>query len=221
MKFCDYGCGQESKFQFANGKWCCSKSRNQCVKEREKNSKSCKGKNKGQLPWNKGKKIGPRSLEDRKKISDNHANVFGSKNPMFGRHHKKESKEKISKKFFERYKNPNFLEKLSNSLRKKPNKPENFLVKVLKHLNYKYTGDYTFWINGKNPDFVNFEKKKIIEYFGSYWHDKEVTGKSRKEHEEERKIHFRKNNYEVLIIWEEDLKDVERLSKRILEFDNV
>ena len=96
MKFCDYGCGQESKFQFANGKWCCSKSRNQCVKEREKNSKSCKGKNKGQLPWNKGKKIGPRSLEDRKKISDNHANVFGSKNPMFGKKVSNEIKRKIS-----------------------------------------------------------------------------------------------------------------------------
>jgi len=24
MKLCDYGCGQEAKYQFKNGKWCCS-----------------------------------------------------------------------------------------------------------------------------------------------------------------------------------------------------
>jgi hypothetical protein len=30
MILCDYGCGQEAKFQFKNGKWCCSKSPNSC-----------------------------------------------------------------------------------------------------------------------------------------------------------------------------------------------
>lgn len=37
---CDYGCGQEAHFQLKNGKWCCSKSRNECPSIREKNSKS-------------------------------------------------------------------------------------------------------------------------------------------------------------------------------------
>jgi len=30
MKLCDYGCGQEAKFQFKNGKWCCSNFTSRC-----------------------------------------------------------------------------------------------------------------------------------------------------------------------------------------------
>lgn len=35
MRLCDYGCGREAKYQFKNGKWCCSKHVNQCPKLRE------------------------------------------------------------------------------------------------------------------------------------------------------------------------------------------
>ncbi len=28
---CDYGCGKEAKYQFKNGKWCCSKHSSQCM----------------------------------------------------------------------------------------------------------------------------------------------------------------------------------------------
>ena len=34
-KLCDYGCGQEAKYQFKNGKWCCSEKRNYCFKQKE------------------------------------------------------------------------------------------------------------------------------------------------------------------------------------------
>jgi hypothetical protein len=43
-KKCEYGCGKEAKYQFKNGKWCCSDSYNKCPGMREKNSKSNKGK---------------------------------------------------------------------------------------------------------------------------------------------------------------------------------
>ena len=79
MKLCDYGCGQKAKFQFKNGKWCCSESHSNCPEVRRKNSenskgdkhhyfgkkrseetkkkisKSNKGKCSGRVPWNKGK----------------------------------------------------------------------------------------------------------------------------------------------------------------------
>lgn len=53
-KKCFYGCGKDATYQFKNGKWCCSKSRNSCseviknnpmkdLKIREKCSKSKKG----------------------------------------------------------------------------------------------------------------------------------------------------------------------------------
>lgn len=40
IHFCDYGCGQEAKFQFKNGKWCCSKRWEYCQKTRENKRKS-------------------------------------------------------------------------------------------------------------------------------------------------------------------------------------
>ena len=30
IKLCDYGCGQEAKYQFKNGKWCCSENHKSC-----------------------------------------------------------------------------------------------------------------------------------------------------------------------------------------------
>ena len=76
-KLCDYGCGRKAIHQFKNGKWCCSKIRQQCPeltlkhsnrmrgcnnpmynkthseKTREKISENVKGKSIGRVPWNK------------------------------------------------------------------------------------------------------------------------------------------------------------------------
>jgi hypothetical protein len=35
MELCDYGCGQEAKFIFKNGKKCCSKNHRQCPNKRK------------------------------------------------------------------------------------------------------------------------------------------------------------------------------------------
>lgn len=43
-KKCDYGCGREAKYQFDNGKWCCSESHNSCPAIRKKNSERCKNR---------------------------------------------------------------------------------------------------------------------------------------------------------------------------------
>ncbi len=65
MKLCDYGCGQEATYQFKNGKWCCSKHHNQCTKLKNKIS------------------------EETRKA------VMGKLNPMFGKKHSKETKQKL------------------------------------------------------------------------------------------------------------------------------
>lgn len=44
---CEYGCGQEAKHQFKNGKWCCSTNIAKCPNYKKINSKK--------IPWNKGK----------------------------------------------------------------------------------------------------------------------------------------------------------------------
>jgi len=43
-QLCDYGCEQEAKYQFKNGKWCCSESISGCPEIKKKNSKAKKGK---------------------------------------------------------------------------------------------------------------------------------------------------------------------------------
>ena len=76
MKLCDYGCDQEAKYQFKNGKWCCSKNHAGCLFIITKISKSNKGKNTGPRSEEikrkisnslKGRKTGPPSKETRKK----------------------------------------------------------------------------------------------------------------------------------------------------------
>jgi len=68
MKLCDYGCGQEAKYQFKNGKWCCGNNIAKCPRIRAISSNKLQGKKKtkihrkhlseskkGNIPWNKGK----------------------------------------------------------------------------------------------------------------------------------------------------------------------
>ncbi len=81
MKLCDYGCGQEAKHQFKNGKWCCSENWHSCPFIRNKNSEIMKGKNTGPQSEEhkrkrsksmKGKNTDPLSEEHKKKISESH-----------------------------------------------------------------------------------------------------------------------------------------------------
>lgn len=77
---CNYGCGQEAKYQLNNGKWCCSESYQKCPNIRNKNSEGIKRFNKNtnrdykhryqniseekkrNMSWNKGKSMIPKEL---------------------------------------------------------------------------------------------------------------------------------------------------------------
>ena len=80
MKLCSYDCGQEGKFLFKNGKWCCSKYFSSCPEMRKKNNYSSKGKSLSQETI--------RKMNEAKK---------GKNNPMYGRTHSKETIIKITK----------------------------------------------------------------------------------------------------------------------------
>jgi hypothetical protein len=96
----------------------------------------------------------------------------------------------------------------------KPNKPETFLINLLNKMypgEWKYTGDASFMINGKSPDFTNCNgKKKLIELFGDYWHQGQTP--------QDRSDVFKPYGYETLVIWEHELKNIERLKFRINKF---
>ena len=68
MKICDYGCGQEAKYPFKNGKWCCSPHWTQCPDQRRRVSEAVSGK--GNPMYQR-----EQSIESRKRMSES------SKNP--------------------------------------------------------------------------------------------------------------------------------------------
>lgn len=107
-----------------------------------------------------------------------------------------------------------FQKKQALAHKLKPNKSENFLITLLNKnfpKEYKYVGNFQFWVNGKNPDFMNINgQKKLIELFGNYWH--------RNEEPRNRIRHFKKYGFNTLIIWERELKDINKLEKRLLQF---
>jgi hypothetical protein len=126
------------------------------------------------------------------------------------------------------YENPEFLRRVQQWLKIKPNYPEKLLIKVLNDLfpnTYKYTGDFSFWVGRRNPDFTNDCNKKIIEFFGEYYHGEKYRktigdDKSNEEHEIETIEYYKKYGYQCLIIWWKDLKDISILSNRIINFQN-
>ena len=95
-----------------------------------------------------------------------------------------------------------------------PNKPEILLNSILQELfpnQYKYVGDGQVIIAGKCPDFINESEHKIIELFGDYWHKPE---------EEQQRINLftKHGGYQTLIIWEHELKDLEKLKEKLLRY---
>jgi hypothetical protein len=103
------------------------------------------------------------------------------------------------------------IKKLGKALHIHPNKPETIILNLLEELypgQWKFTGDFSFVINGKNPDFVNCNgQKKIIEFFGDYWH--------KGENPEDRRAIFSPFGYDTLIIWGRELKNISRIKFKI------
>jgi hypothetical protein len=164
---------------------------------------------------NKGKH---HSEETKRKISElKKGNLYN-----LGKHHSEEAKRKMSIAAKKNYQNEEYCRKRQKSHNAKPNKKEIFIKELLDSIfpgDYTYTGDFSFMVGGKNPDFVNEEEKKIIEFFGDRWHTGEnIKEATPEEHEQNRINHFKKHGYDTLIIWGHELKDLEKVSQRICDF---
>jgi len=162
------------------------------------------------------------SNETKKKISEAQK---GEKAHWFGTHQSDEIK---LKKRLEWLNLPSEIkaERLRNSLKKTgkhPNSMEQKLIKLFeeKNLPYRYVGNGVFFVNGKNPDFVNTEnRKKVIEFCGKYWHSEQIKKRTRPAEEEYLKSHYSEQGYSCLIIWEEGLRDLNKLFEKVKEFDS-
>lgn len=72
-------------------------------------------------------------------------------------------------------------------------------------------------LGGFIPDFVNVNGRKLlVEMFGTYWHGPEVkNGRTPKQEEAFRKKHFKKFGFNTVIIWENELDDVDKVVARV------
>jgi len=159
---------------------------------------------------NKGHKA---TKETRLKMSEA---MKGKNNPFYGRHHTKESIIKMRKKQIETYLKAPFK-------RDKINKSEKRLNKILNKLfpkEYKFVGNSKIWIGNFNPDFINCNgQKKIIEFYGDYWHNLP----NYKKRDKRRLKEYSRLGYSTLVIWEHELKieNKENLINRLKYFHNL
>lgn len=118
------------------------------------------------------------------------------------------------KKIKERWSTKEHQEKMKAALNLKPNKLElDFFQTMIDQIpNLKYTGDFSSFVGGKNPDFIVEGTNKCIDLFGEYWHKKPNE-------EEDRKEYFKEEGFELLVIWEFEWKsDKQKCIDDIIHF---
>ena len=92
-----------------------------------------------------------------------------------------------------------------------PNIPEKRVLELAVPYGFKFVGDGNFYIGTLNPDFYNGEDK-VIEMFGDYWH--------KGENPQDRIDFFNERGYSCLVIWESDLKNIDKVLQRIISFSS-
>lgn len=130
---------------------------------------------------------------------------------------KKRSRTRIEKGLSKGDKNPmkrvEVIKKWAKSNNLKPNKKEAILFDIINEyfpnrFNLNVTGGVI--IGNKIPDFINVNKKEIIELFGNYWH--------RGENSQDKIDFFSRFGYKTLVIWERELENINNIIDRLYEF---
>lgn len=134
------------------------------------------------------------------------------------------TREKISKTMSKvrkkQWQNPKYREKMLKSqnnsdevklkriksLRRRPTSLERRFKEFIKENNlpYRYTGDGSFLIGYKNPDFVNVNGEKICIEVANRFHHKDPWAKNRIEH-------FKKWGWECIVIFEDEFDNLPKL----------
>jgi very-short-patch-repair endonuclease len=153
------------------------------------------------------------SVETRKKISETFKKLWQT--PEFRERRitalqTRECKQKISTSQKKKYQNPEFRERMIKAslkgLLKRPTSLEKQMLAIIeKHsLPYRYTGDGSFLIGYKNPDFVNTDGQKICIEVANTFHHAE-------DYEEKRKEHFKKWGWDCIVFRGDKLDENEIL----------
>ena len=131
----------------------------------------------------------------------------------------------ISKK---RWQNPEFRKKMNYAHRiqnitknsqVRPTKAEQRLIDIIQahDLPYKYVGDYKFWIENINPDFVECNGKKVaLEVFSSYYHNPlENIGLEYHRTYRGRIETLKKYGWKCIIFWDYEVDDEKLVLERL------
>lgn len=113
------------------------------------------------------------------------------------------------------WKDEDFNKKQKESRNLFPNKAELYLQDIINSIfpnKFQYVGDYSMFIGGKCPDFIDKTNNKIIELYGDYWHQNEDPN--------DRINYFKQYGYDTLVIWGSELKDINNLKEKLGVFYN-
>lgn len=125
------------------------------------------------------------------------------------------------------WKNPKFRKKVIKILIKNQQKiikiihnSPNLIEKKLMTLipkNFIFVGNGKIMIDRFNPDFIDKKNKKIIELYGDYWHNLP----NYIERDKRRLKSYKKYGYKTLVIWEHELKDLNKIRDKIYNFNII
>jgi len=105
------------------------------------------------------------------------------------------------------------VQAIMKAAHKSPNKKEKLLGSLLDEWfpnRFKFVGNGKLILDGKCPDFIDEKNRLLIELYGDWWHKGET--------EEPRINHFKKLNYDTLVVWEHELEYPKILYNKIKEF---
>lgn len=129
----------------------------------------------------------------------------------FGKEKALEIKKKMSISSINKWKDPIYREKTIKAqlegLMKRPTKYEKRIAELCieNSLPFIYTGNGTFLINFKNPDFVNFQSKIVIEVFSNYFKIRDYG--SIENYKEFCRKKYEPLGWKVIFIGEEDIDE--------------
>ncbi len=130
---------------------------------------------------------------------------------VFGKKKALEIKKKMSIASINKWKDPIYREKTIKAclkgLLKRPTKYEKRIAELCieNNLPFIYTGNGTFLINFKNPDFVNFQGKIVIEVFSNYFKIRDYG--SIENYKEFCRKKYEPLGWKVIFIGEEDIDE--------------
>lgn len=185
--------------------------------------KSEEHKNKLRVPQSEEHKKN-NSLSKKGKYVGKEASFYGKKHTEeanrknreahLGKKRTEESRNKQSNTMKQNWEDKEFSTRMIKSWKMYPNKAELSLQDIINSIFFEgqfiYVGDGKEVIGRKIPDFIDPINNKIIELYGDFWHQNQDPN--------ERINYFKDYGYDTLVIWEHELKNVENLKTKLLEF---